>query len=79
LYFRELELNALEADMVVKKVVEKLQTIDAQELPPLVFQLLSLANNNSKAQQILEGILLRINSLNESTTRNKDGKTKIKR
>ena len=60
---KEVRLSSAEADIVVKKLVNEFSHISSQELPPYVFQVLSLANTTNKAQAILEGIVHRVDIL----------------
>ncbi|KAM4677003.1 Fanconi anemia group I protein [Discoglossus pictus] len=62
--FRDVPLSTEELQFVVEKVLRMLSKLDIQEMPPLVYQLLLLSAKGSK-KNILEGIILFFNSLDQ--------------
>ncbi|XP_076812409.1 Fanconi anemia group I protein-like isoform X1 [Clavelina lepadiformis] len=61
--FREIYLNPSEADIVTAKLLEELNGINAQDIPPFIFQLVGFASAYNKFQTVLWGILSHFNAL----------------
>ncbi|XP_078484803.1 Fanconi anemia group I protein-like [Ciona intestinalis] len=63
--FKDIKLESDEIDSVLLKLLDQLHTIDSQQLPPYVYQLLGLSSNCGKVEIALLGVLKHFVSLDE--------------
>uniref|UniRef100_H2ZJ94 FANCI solenoid 1 domain-containing protein n=1 Tax=Ciona savignyi TaxID=51511 RepID=H2ZJ94_CIOSA len=63
--FKDIKLEAEDADIVVTKLLDQLGSLESQLLPPYVYQLLGLATKCGQVETALRGILKHFMTLDE--------------
>eukprot|EP01135_Chromosphaera_perkinsii_P012201 Nk52_evm20s2612 gene=Nk52_evmTU20s2612 len=62
--FRDVNLTESQHKFVVSKIIKQLSSLEVDELPPLIYQLLLFASKGNK-KQIIEGLVLHFNALDD--------------